>query len=147
MNQKVKNWEKELKHHPKRKHTKRRRKLKKLTRKLHHSSINLLNKICFWWKLSCDNNDQTILEIFKANNAVYHHNCIWNNQQKLKRSLEKRKRDDDKKKEAKANKWSKEEISKRKHQSFWEGRKCLFCGGADDVSILCADGTQDAASK
>ena len=41
----------------------------------------------------------------------------------------------------------KEEISKRKHQSFWEGRKCLFCGVADDVSNLCADGTQDAASK
>ena len=41
----------------------------------------------------------------------------------------------------------KEEISKRYYQSFWESRKCLFCGVADDVSKLCADGTQDAASK
>ena len=31
-------------------------------------------------KLSCDNNEQTILEIFKANNAVYDHNCVSNNQ-------------------------------------------------------------------
>ena len=36
----------------KRKQTKARRKLKKLTRKLYHSSINLLNKICFRWKNS-----------------------------------------------------------------------------------------------
>ena len=27
-------------------------------------------------KLSCDNNEQATLEIFKVNNAVYHHNCI-----------------------------------------------------------------------
>ena len=51
-------------------------------------------------KFSCDNNEQTIL---KMNKAVCHHNCISNNQQKLKRSLEKRKRDQDKRKEAKAN--------------------------------------------
>ena len=38
------------KHYLKRKQTKKRRKLKKLTRKFHHSSINLLNKICFRWK-------------------------------------------------------------------------------------------------
>ena len=36
----------------KRKQTKARRKLKKLTRKLYHSSINLLNKTCFRWKNS-----------------------------------------------------------------------------------------------
>ena len=36
----------------KRKQTKARRKLKKLTRKLYHSSINLLNKIYFRWKNS-----------------------------------------------------------------------------------------------
>ena len=36
----------------KRKQTKARRKLKKLTRKLYHSSINLQNKICFRWKNS-----------------------------------------------------------------------------------------------
>ena len=39
-------------HHQKRKQTKRRRRLKKLTRKLYHSSINLLNKTCFRWKNS-----------------------------------------------------------------------------------------------
>ena len=27
-------------------------------------------------KFSCDNNEQTTLEIFKVNNAVYHHNYI-----------------------------------------------------------------------
>ena len=32
-------------------------------------------------KLSCDNNEQTILELFKANNAVYHHNYVSHNQQ------------------------------------------------------------------
>ena len=43
-------------------------------------------------KLSCDNNEQTVLEIFKANNAVYHYNCVVsNNQQKLKKSFVKRK--------------------------------------------------------
>ena len=39
-------------HHQKRKQTKRRRRLKKLARKLYHSSINLLNKTCFRWKNS-----------------------------------------------------------------------------------------------
>ena len=58
-------------------------------------------------KLSCDNNEQTMLEILKVTNAVYHNSCISNNQQKLKRPLEKRNRDDDKKKEAKANRQSK----------------------------------------
>ena len=58
-------------------------------------------------KLSCDNNEQTMLEILKVTNAVYHHSCISNNQQKLKRPLEKRNRDDDKKKEARANRQSK----------------------------------------
>ena len=55
-------------------------------------------------KFSCDNNEQTILEMLKMNKAIRHHNCISNNQQKLKRSLEKRKRGQDKRKEAKANK-------------------------------------------
>ena len=32
-------------------------------------------------KFSCDNNEQTILELFKANNAVYHHNYVSHNQQ------------------------------------------------------------------
>ena len=40
-------------------------------------------------KLSCDNNEETILKRFKANNAVYLHNCVSNNQHKLKRSSEK----------------------------------------------------------
>ena len=48
-----------------------------------------------------------MLEILKVTNAVYHNSCISNNQQKLKRPLEKRNRDDDKKKEAKANRQSK----------------------------------------
>ena len=47
---KLKNSEEEFKHHPKKKQTKKIKKLKKLTRKLHYSSINLLDKICFWWK-------------------------------------------------------------------------------------------------
>ena len=51
-------------------------------------------------KFSCDNNEKTILHIFKVNNAVYHNNCVSNNQQKLNRSLEKRKRDNEKKKES-----------------------------------------------
>ena len=86
---------------------KEKKKIEETYKKIASLIHQLAKQDLFWWKLSCDNNDQTILEIFKANNAVYHHNCIWNNQQKLKRSLEKRKRDDDKKKEAKANKWSK----------------------------------------
>ena len=82
-------------------------------------------------KLSCDNNEQTILEIFKVNNAVYPHN-----QQKLKRSLDKRKRDNDKKKEAKAYKQSKrsdiEETPpiKVSHRCFKHGGGSLkFDGG------------------
>ena len=43
-------------------------------------------------KSSCDNNEQTLFEKFKKNNAVYHHNCVSNNQQKLKKFLNKRKR-------------------------------------------------------
>ena len=72
-------------------------------------------------KCSCDNNEQTILEILKVNNAVYYNNCVSNNQQKLKRSLEKRKRGDDKKKETKTKSYLKEAISKRHHRSFWAG--------------------------
>ena len=53
------------------------------------SLIHRLAKQVFFLmeKFSCDNNKQTKLKIFKANNAVYHHNSVSNNQQKLKRSL------------------------------------------------------------
>ena len=96
---------------------------------------------------SCDNNEQTILEIVKANNAVYHHNCVSNNQQKLKRSLEKRKRDDDKRKEAKANKRSKRSDIEDTPLFVLGGYKCLFCEVANDVSNICSGGTQHATSK
>ena len=38
----------------KEKSDKEKKKMKKLTRKLYHSSINLLNKICFRWKSFLD---------------------------------------------------------------------------------------------
>ena len=97
-------------------------------------------------KFSCDNNEQTVFEIFKANNAVYHHNCVSINQQKLKRSLEKRKRDDDKTRKAKANNRSKRSDIEETPQIVLGERKCLFCV-SDDVSNLCAGGMQDATSK
>ena len=98
-------------------------------------------------KFSCDNNEQTIFEIFKANNVAYNNNCVSNNQQKLKRSLEKRKRDHDKKKEATANKQS-ERSNIQETPPIVQGEyKCLFYGTADDVSHLCAGGTQHATSK
>ena len=76
-------------------------------------------------KFSCDNNEQTILEIFKANNAVYHHNCISNNQQKLKRSLRKeREMMMVRRKKPKQISNLKEAISKRHHRSFWESSRC-----------------------
>ena len=40
----------------------------------------------------------------------------------------------------------KEVILKRHHQSFSESM-CLFCGVTNDVSNLCAGGTQHATSK
>ena len=98
-------------------------------------------------KFSCDNNEQAILEIFKANNAVYHHNCVPNNQEKLKRSLEKIKRDHDKKKEAEANKRSKRSDIEETPPIVLGEYKFLFCGVADDVSNFCAGGTQHATSK
>ena len=98
-------------------------------------------------KFSCDNNEQTILETFKANNAVYHHNCASNNQQKLTRYFEKRKRDDDKRKETKTNKRSKRSDIEETQPIVLGVYKCLFCGVADDVSNLCAGGTQHATSK
>ena len=79
-------------------------KCKKITSLIHQLAKQDLFSV---EKFSCDKNKQTILKIFKVINAVYDHNCAWNNQENLKRSLEKRKRDDDKKKEAKANKRSK----------------------------------------
>ena len=94
-------------------------------------------------KFSCDNNDQTILKMFKVSKAIYHHNCVSNNQQKLKRSLEKRKRGNDKKKEAKAN--------KRCKRSDIEETPPIVLGeykrSVEYVSNLCADGTQHATSK
>ena len=72
-------------------------------------------------KFSCDNNEQTVLEMFKVNKAVYHHNCVSNNQQKLKRSLEERKRGNMiRRKKLKRISNVKEAISKRHHRSFWE---------------------------
>ena len=95
-------------------------------------------------KFSCDNNEQTLFEEFKKNNAVYHHNCVSNNQQKLKRFLDKRKRDDDKQKEANMNKRSKRSNVKEPPPSILGELKCLFCGVTDDMSNLCAGGTQHA---
>ena len=88
-------------------------------------------------RFSCDNNAQTILEIFKANNAAYHHNCVSNNQQNLKRSLEKRKRDDYRKTEVKANKWSKRGDIKETPLIVLGEYKCLFCEVANNVSNFC----------
>ena len=89
----------------KEKSDKEKKKMKKLTRKLYHSSINLLNKIYFRWKSS----------LVIIMNRKYLEYSNWTMQstvtlhlnQKLKKSLEKRKRDNDEKKEAKANKRSK----------------------------------------
>ena len=69
-------------------------------------------------KFFCDNNEQTVLKILKANKVVYHHYCVSNNQQKLNRYLEKRQRDDDTQKEAKVNKRCKR-TDMRHHRSFW----------------------------
>ena len=98
-------------------------------------------------KFSCDNNKQTKLKIFKANNAAYYHNSVSNNQQKLKRSLQKRKRDDDKKKEDKANKHSKRSDIEEAPPIVLGEYKCLFCGVADDVRNLCSGETQYATLK
>ena len=101
----------------------------------------------FRWKNYRDNNEQTILEIFKASNAVYHHNCVSSNQQNLKSSVEKIKRDEDKKKVAKANKKSKRSDIEETPTIILGEYKCLFCGVANDVSNLFAGGTQHATSK
>ena len=98
-------------------------------------------------KFSCDNNEQTILKMIKVNKAVYHHNCVSNNQQKLTRSSEKRNRGNDKKKEAKANKRCKRSDIEETPPIVLGEYECLFCGVADDVSNLCAGGTQHATSK
>ena len=98
-------------------------------------------------KFSYDNNEQTILEMFKVNKAVYHHNCVSSNQQKLKGSLEKRKRGNDKKKEPKANRQCKRSDTKDRPLIFLGEYKCLFCRVADDVSNLCPGGTQHATWK
>ena len=58
-----------------------------------------------------------------------------------------RKRDDDKNKEAKVNKRSKRSGIEETPPIFLGEYKCLFCGVADDVSNLCAGGTQHAKSK
>ena len=108
MTKNVKNWEEELKHDPKRKQTKRRRKLKKLTRKLYHSFINLLSKMCFWWKnylviimnrqysKYSKRTMQSTITIASQTVSRNWRNLLW-----------KERGNDDKKKEAKANKRSK----------------------------------------
>ena len=98
-------------------------------------------------KLSCDNNEETILKRFKANNAVYRYNCISNNQHKLKRSLEKRKIDYDKQKVAKANKGSKRSDIEEAPPIILADYRYLFCGVSNDVSKLCAGGTQHETLK
>ena len=98
-------------------------------------------------KLSCDNNEETILKRFKANNAVYRYNCISNNQPKLKRSLEKRKIDYDKQKVAKANKGSKRSDIEEAPPIILADYRYLFCGVSNDVSKLCAGGTQHETLK
>ena len=93
-------------------------------------------------KFFCDNNEQTVLKILKANKVVYHHN-----QQKLNRSLDKRQRDDDTQKEAKVNKRCKRTDIEETPPIVLGEYKCFFCRVAKDVSNLRAGGTQHATSK
>ena len=147
MKQQVKNWEEELKHHPKRKQTNRRRKLKKFTRKLHHSSINLLNKICFRWRNS-------LVIITNRQYSKYSKRTMQSTitvaSQTISRNwrdLWRKERDHDKKKEAEANKRSKRSDIEETPPVVLGEYKFLFCGVADDVSNFCAGGTQHATSK
>ena len=103
----------------KRKQTTRRRKLKNLTRKLYHSSINLLNKICFRWK-------NFLVIIMKRQYSTYSKWIMqstitivsqtisrnWRDLWRKEREIMRRRK--------KANERSKEAISKRHHRSFWE---------------------------
>ena len=66
---------------------KEKRKIEETYKKIASLIHQLAKKDIFRWKNDRDNNEQTILEIFKASNAVYHHNCVSSNQQNLKRSL------------------------------------------------------------
>ena len=121
INQKVKNSEEELKYHSKRKQTKRRRKLKKLTRNLHHSSINLLNKICFRWKNSLviimsrkysKYSKPTMQSTITIASQTISRNWrdLWRKEKEMMIRRKKLKRISD----------GIEVISKRHHRSFWE---------------------------
>ena len=148
MTKKVKNWEEELKHDPKRKQTKRRRKLKKLTRKLYHSSINLLNKICFWWKnylviimnrqysKYSKRTMQSTITIASQTVSRNWRNLLW-----------KERGNDDKKKEAKANKRSKRSDVEEAPPIVLGKYKCYFSWVANNVTNFCPGGTQPATSK
>ena len=98
-------------------------------------------------KFSCDNNEQTVLEMLKANKVVYHHNCVSNNQQKLNGSLEKRQRDDDTQNEAKANKRCERSDIEETPPIVLGEYECFFCRVAEDVINLRVGGTQDATPK
>ena len=112
-----------------------------LHRKFGKQNLFSMEKFC------SDNNKQTILEMFKVKKAVYHYNCVSNNQQELKRSLEKRKGGNDKKKEAKTNKPCKRSDIEETLPIVLGEDKCLLCRVADDVSSLCSGGTRHATSK
>ena len=126
---------------------KEKKKIEETYKKIASLIHQLAKKDMFRWKNYRDNNEQTVLEIFKASNAVYHHNCVSSNQQNLKSSVEKIKRDEDKKKVAKANKKSKRSDIEETPTIILGEYKCLFCGVANDVSNLFAGGTQHATSK
>ena len=98
-----------------------RRKLKKLTRKLHHSSINLLNKIYFRWKNSLvkimnkqyskylkQTMQSTITIVFQTIGRNWRD--VWRKEREMMISRKKLKRISD----------LKEAMSKRHHRSFWE---------------------------
>ena len=55
---------------------------------------------------NCENKEDCILAKWKEKRAVYHHNCVSNYSQKLKRKLEKKNKESSKKSGASANKCS-----------------------------------------
>jgi len=80
---------------------------------------------------------KTFLAKLKEKHAVYHHNCVSNFRQKVKRKLNKK----DTEKSSSSNKRTKRSDS----QSINLGElKCLFCMKEDIPSNLCAGGTQHA---
>ena len=93
----------------------------------------------------CENNEASILAKLKAKRAVYHHNCVSNFNKKLKRALEKREKESSKQLEAIPipNKRSR----RSEEQPISLGvNKCLFCMKIDDLTNLCAGGTQHATA-